>query len=350
MAVYYKGQRMPWFIPGMKSGEEINLDPATFDPSMLPQGRIDMGKDLTMIRIPDVPNRIRIRKGGYVELILETHYDKDTKQSRNKKVIIGTDQSDFLPGMMTPNDNYHNLFDGRGRLYDDPMKKKPIPNGEGRPNHTDQPNAAEQGAKEQPEKNKESQTTKGPKTNKEPKESKDSKESPQAPNQSKPEGKPTDTNINADLQLKLQILAKKEIQLKEKESELNKRERELTDWEQELEKKEEDLFFEAEDADKDHIKLLSYILDSYKETIDHQAKKKPDAPMTQKQIQTINQILSELKEFFTGCETDNLLHLAEEPDPTTDTPGTTNGEMALLLSAYQFTINAYKFDELRNKK
>ena len=341
MAVYYKGQRMPWFIPGMKSGEEINLDPATFDPSMLPQGRIDMGKDLTMIRIPDVPNRIRIRKDGYVELILETHYDKDTKQSRNKKVIIGTDQSDFLPGMMTPNDNYHNLFDGRGRLYDDPMKKKPIPNGEGQPNHTDQPNAAEQGTKEQPEENKESKTTK---------ELKEIKGSPKSTNHSKPEGKPTDTNTNADLQQTLQALKQKEIQLKEKESELTRRERELTEWEQELEKKEEDLFFEAEDADKDHIKLLSYILDSYKETIDHQAKKKPDAPMTQKQIQTINQILSELKAFFTGCEIDNLLHLAEEPDPATNTPGTTNGEMALLFSAYQFTINAYKFDELRNKK
>lgn len=327
MAVYYKGQRMPWFIPGTKSGEEINLDPATFDPRTLPQGRIDVSADTSLIRIPTLPGRIRTRKDGYVELILESHYDREAGQSRNKKVVIGTDESGFLPGMMTPNDNYHNLFNGKGQLYDDPMKRspeaEPPQEADSQPTETTEPRL--------------SQTSPNPQTQ------------PKAASQTRPEGTPTDTNINQELQQLAKALEEKRIRLMDKEYELNQRERELNAWKEQLEKKEEDLFFQAEDTDKDHIKLLSYILDSYKETISQQARKKPDAPMTPKQIRTINEVLGELKPFFAGCETDSLLHLAEEPDPTTDNPGTTNGEMALLISAYQYTINAYQYDELRKK-
>ena len=91
------------------------------------------------------------------------------------------------------------------------------------------------------------------------------------------------------------------------------------------------------------------MLESYQETVGQQAKKKPDAPMTPKQIRTINELLSELRTILAGCETEDYLHLAEEPDPTTNTPGTTNGEMALLLSAYQYTLHAYRYGGLRKK-
>lgn len=339
MAVYYKGKKMPWLIPGMKSTEDINLDPVTFDPRMLPQRRIVMSSDMAMIRIPDVPNRVRIRKDGYVELILETHYDRETKQSRNKKVIIGTDQSGFLPGMMTPNENYHNLFDGRGRLYNDPMKQP-------KPTETEPPETQKaQTTKTPGTADKELKATQEPKATKEPKETKEPKATQEPKttiNQPGPEGKPTDNTKEQELKRRAQ-------ELTNREAELKRREQELDEWQQRLEEKEEDLYFQSEETAKDHIKLLSYILESYKDTVDHQARKKPDAPMTRKQIRTINQILGELKDFFTGCETDDLLHLAEEPDPENDNPGTTNGEMALLISAYQFTINAFRLDELRNK-
>ena len=324
MAVYYQGKRMPWLIPGIKEEENINLDPTTFRPETLPKRIIRMSMDKSLIAIPTLPGRIRIRKDGYVELIIETHYDKETKQSRNKKLIIGTDATGLLPGMMTPNENYYDYFDSQGRLFNDPMKHQ---------TETQQSEAAEQQIKPtQQQPNTTAQQTK------------ETQQSQTAthPNQPKPEEKATDNT-------KEQELLKKSRELTDREIQLNQRERELDAWQKKLEEKEEDLYFQAEDTDKDHIKILSYILDSYKDTINQQAKKKPDAPMTKKQIQTINQILSELKDFFTGCETDNLLHLAEEPDPATNTSGTTNGEMALLLSAYQFTINAFRYDELRNK-
>ena len=333
---------MPWLIPGLKETENINLDPATFRPEMLPKRSIRTGRDQTLVAIPTMPGRVRSRKDGYVELILETYYDKETKQSRNKKVIIGRDDSAFLPGMMTPNDNYYDYFNGQGRLFNDPMKQ-PLPQqteaADKEPNQTEQKTEATQHteATDKQSKPTEQQT----KTTRQPKSPQQPKASTQL-NQLKPEGKPTDNTKE------LELLKKKQ-ELTEREIELNQRERELDAREKRLEEKEEDLYFQAEETDKDHIKILSYILDSYKDTIEHQARKKPDAPMSPKQIQTINEILSELKDFFTGCETDNLLHLAEEPDPATGASGTTNGEMALLISAYQFTINAFQYDELRNK-
>ncbi len=116
------------------------------------------------------------------------------------------------------------------------------------------------------------------------------------------------------------------------------------------EKQEAKITFKKAEETGDHIKLLSNVLDSYADTIQQQAKRKPDAPMSLKQIRTINEVLSELRDFFTGSESDHLLHLAEEPDEKTDTPGTTNGEMALLISAYQITANTYQYGKLRPRR
>lgn len=321
MAVFYEGKRMPWFIPGMKDGEDINLDPVTFRPEMLPKRMIRMSNDKSLVAIPVLQGRIRIRKDGYVELIYESHYDKDTKQSRNKKVIIGNDASGLLPGMMTPNDNYFDLFNADGRLFNDPMQKTE----ESTP-QKEKPEQTETEAKAQPTNQPSKQVKQNPQTN-----------------QPKPEGKPTDSITNEALQQKMR-------ELREKERQLNQWERELGEWQQKLEKKEGELFFREEETEKDHVKLLSYILDSYQDTVEHQAKKKPDAPMTLKQIRTINELLSEFKIILAGCETEDYLHLAEEPDPAANTPGTTNGEMSLILSAYQNTVHAYRYDELRRKK
>ncbi len=314
---------MPWFIPGMNEGENINLDPATFRPGMLPRRMIRMSNDTSLVIVPVLPGRIRIRKDGYVELILESHYDKETKQSRNKKLIIGNDASGFLPGMMTPNDNYFEHFDANGRLFNDPMLK--TLDGEEPKTKKEKPEQTETETKAQP--------TKQP--------SNAAKQNPQT-DRPKPEGKPTEPITNDTLQQKMR-------ELREKERQLNQRERELGEWQQELEKKEEALFFQEEETEKDHVQILSYMLESYQETVGNQAKKKPDAPMTLKQIRTINELLSEFKAILAGCETEDYLHLAEEPDPATNTLGTTNGEMALLLSAYQYTVHAYRYGDLRKK-
>ena len=122
MPVYYQGKRVPWIIPGIKPEESINLDPASFSPDMLPKGRLLLGND-TYVRIPRIPGRISLRKDGYVELILEKYYDKEARQSRNRKVIIGIDNG-VLPGLMVTNDNYFNYFDARGNLVE-AVKKIP---------------------------------------------------------------------------------------------------------------------------------------------------------------------------------------------------------------------------------
>lgn len=52
------------------------------------------------------------------------------------------------------------------------------------------------------------------------------------------------------------------------------------------------------------------------------------------QFRTVNEILTELQEWFAGTDVEDYLHLAEEPweDDLEYHPSTTYGEMAILLS------------------
>ncbi len=72
-AVFYKGRRMSWYIPGLDRDATIELDPVTFTPDMLPQGRIEQGQQPPLIRIPKIPRGLSTRKDGTIELILESH-------------------------------------------------------------------------------------------------------------------------------------------------------------------------------------------------------------------------------------------------------------------------------------
>ncbi len=87
--------------------------------------------------------------------------------------------------------------------------------------------------------------------------------------------------------------------------------------------------------------------------VDEQAKRKPTNPMSLKQIRTINEVLRELRKLFEDTEAEEYLHLAEEPaeseEGKEDNPGTTYGEMALLLSAYDQTITAFQIGRLYYK-
>ena len=79
-----------------------------------------------------------------------------------------------------------------------------------------------------------------------------------------------------------------------------------------------------------------------------QAKRRPDALMRLTQIRAINEILDELRHYFAGSESENYLHLAEEPreDDLEHHPGTTYGEMDILLAAYRWTIHAFRYNSL----
>lgn len=72
-----------------------------------------------LVRIPEIKGRIsRITRNNttYVEYIYERGYDPETGQSRNKKAIIGQ-IIDGYPNALWPNDNYEEYFDiDTGRL------------------------------------------------------------------------------------------------------------------------------------------------------------------------------------------------------------------------------------------
>jgi hypothetical protein len=72
--------------------------------------------------------------------------------------------------------------------------------------------------------------------------------------------------------------------------------------------------------------------------------------MSLKQIRTINEVLRELMDILTDSEVGGFLHLAEEPDPENDNPGTTYGEMNLLLNVYTAITNTFHYGKLRKKK
>ena len=54
---------------------------------------------------------------------------------------------------------------------------------------------------------------------------------------------------------------------------------------------------------------------------------------------------------FTGTEAEDYFHLAQDPreDDLEHYPGTTYGEMAILLSAYEWTISAFLMKHLYAK-
>ena len=72
--------------------------------------------DAFLVRIPKIEGRIYTRQAGphltYVMYIFENRWDKEKKQMRNRKVMIGQ-AIECFPGAMLPNENYYRFFDRR---------------------------------------------------------------------------------------------------------------------------------------------------------------------------------------------------------------------------------------------
>ena len=76
-----------------------------------------------LARIPKIEGMITRHKKKtvngvqcYIDLVLERHYDKEKQQSRNTRVVIGTDISHLYPDMMLTGKRYHEFFDTQGNL------------------------------------------------------------------------------------------------------------------------------------------------------------------------------------------------------------------------------------------
>ena len=70
--------------------------------------------DAFLVRIPKIEGRIYTRQEGphltYVMYIYDTRWDREKKQTRNRKVIIGQ-AINVYPGAMIPFDAYYQYFD-----------------------------------------------------------------------------------------------------------------------------------------------------------------------------------------------------------------------------------------------
>lgn len=301
--------------------------------------------DQILAKIPKIPGMIsrRTKKDGdyittYIELILSHTYDKDKKQSRNRRVIIGTDISHIFPGMMVINSKYHDYFDTKGNLLaksrEDNLKDKD-PQNKNQEDNTPQditskdnnPKGERQAEKaepaEQPKERPEEQTQQQLQTN---------QQSPIQPN--------------------------RQTEPQEEENE--------DDWDEDEEDSEEDKelarMLQESQRKRDRVEHLNSLLIEYKTTIDEQAKRRPDKPLTLYQIRRINELLAEVKDLLSEYDTGAFLQLAEEPvedntnstnkkDNTNKTNNTntqpiTYADMAILLSNYYCTMFSYRTHRL----
>ncbi len=329
----------------MSPVQRMLLNPKEFDPDKLTVNEIEQDNGLIIAKIPNIPGRITRRKKNnsdeyYIELVLSQHYDPETKQNRNKKVIIGTDVSYWLRGMMFANDNYHEYFNIHGEVLPHIIAQWAEEGKQKR--KTEQPNP--QAEAPVPTQNKPTHIIKT--TNNSTKDNPPPNSSSNIPTpipdepEEQPEEQPEEEGEASEVQLK---------ELREREKALEAREKELDKQEKELESRQTVYQIKMDEAIRDHITFLRDILDEHKDIVEAQAKRRPDKPMSIRQIRTINEPMQELRELFKGSEAEDLLHLADEPEADNQDSGTTYGEMALLLNAYSSMLITFFNGKLRTK-
>ena len=90
-----------------------------FDTKKLKTNEIPFGGDQVLAKIPEISGWISRRNNPennttFIALILEKHYNPETKQTTKKRTIIGTVAAPAFPGMMIPNESYYKYFDHLG--------------------------------------------------------------------------------------------------------------------------------------------------------------------------------------------------------------------------------------------
>lgn len=326
---YYNKALSDWVrslhVRGARAGYNPFTDP-NFDADKLDINEIDLGEHI-VAKIPKIADRIREthseEKGEtYIELITDRERDEQTGEIREKTVRIGTDLGRLLPGMMAISDEYHNYFDLKGNLIYDPLGRKEAEERE-KARAEAEKKAAEQAAREKER----------------------AKQVPQKTVKTVRGAERTVDEIR-------ESLLQKERELEEKLHLAKVGLRELEEKKEELDELIEARHFEYEERERAQISLLSSILHNHLTIVETQAKRKPDMLMRRSQIRTINEILNELRDYFSGSNAADYLHLAEEPheDDLEHFPGTTYGEMAVLLAAYSSTLHMFSMEELYEKE
>ena len=95
----------------------------------------------------------------------------------------------------------------------------------------------------------------------------------------------------------------------------------------------------------------NFIIRQYSSAVEAMKSFKPLFPNQMQVFRMVNEILKELKYYFETSSAADYLHLAEEPreDDLEHHPGTTYGEMSLLLDAYDSVLTAFRLDRLYAK-
>ncbi len=366
MPIYDKRDRNNWYnsIPVSSRQKANPLADPDFSIEKMQENEIDFGDGSILAKIPNIEGRIfrrddKDRNSTYIVLLTDSRYDKELKQTRNDKVIIGTELFGKYEGLMMANENYHLYFDTRGRLVNDPMKKRKEEeirdwarreteaNGSTADNTDTTGTACTANETKDPTEETDPTGTTGititdnlTNDRKTDIANNDSTQTTQ--------GERTVDEIRESLLKKEKLLKQQLRALEQKHEEADIQLQELQEKQEKLDELIEAREYEMTKKAASHLDLLYYILDDFLTTVKEQAKRRPDALLRMTQIRTINEILEELKTLFKGTEAEDYLHLAAEPreDDLEHHPGTTYGEMAILLTAYTHTINACRYNRL----
>lgn len=337
MPIIDKRDRNNWYnsIPISNQREAYNpfLDP-NVDVDTLEINEVRQSYDTKIAKIPKIKHRIFRRTEGsstHVIFLVDEWYDQEKGQMRNKKVDIGTDLGGFLPGRMIVNkDNYYKYFNIHGQLINDPLKKR-----------------RDQKAKEAADKEEAGATAR-----------REAETVERAAFVQKETIEETGTETILPEQEEERSVDEIKAALIEKEKLLDEKLKQAEEGLKELEENKKVLdelqdvkVLALEEKEKAHIDLLNEFLESYIDSVREQAKRRPDGLMRLTQIRAINEILDELRNYFAGSESERYLHLAEEPreDDLEHHPGTTYGEMDILLTAYRWTVHAFRYKSLYAK-
>jgi len=284
-------------------GEVPEFDWISFDPRKMTTNEVRNGPAV-LARIPKIEGMITRHKKKtvngvqrYIDLVLDRHYDKEKKQSRNTRVVIGTDISHIYPDMMLTGKRYHEFFDTAGNLL---------------PQYLPDKLKEEKQKKTQKEKNMAEEN----KTEMHPEEkiteTEENKEN-MAPTSFSSTAHSENVNNSA-------IVSAPEAHTPESEEERQRKQQKHT---------------------KDRLNMLRNMLYGYKDVIDEQAKRRPYYPVTGYMVRKINDLLVVLRTLFAPFEGSEFLGFAEEPDPKDPSKGTTFADMAILLTSYDILFSAY---------
>ena len=383
MPIINKNDRGNWYnsIPVEGADRRFRPDPDTFDINKLQENEIDYGNGTVMAKIPVIPGHIYKRSSEnrintYIELVLGRTFDKEKNQGRNKKVIIGTDASGLFPGMMVINDHYREYFDRNGRIIHEELKRTLAEEARQKEEKKQKREAAKREKQKQAMEQKIAERPYGidyasltdrewtalgdvleeALTQDETAVSETAKTETEEGKNGTVRDDLTETeeknpNTTAKKEAKRTV---KEIQqsIEEKEKELIRKLEETDRLRKELDHIQTVKKVQFEEAVRDHIQLLRSIFSSHYSNVREQSKRHNSEIMTPKEVRTANALLSEIKEYFKGSETEDYLQLAEEPVVDRDgeiIAGTTYGEMSMLMSAYHWTLAAHAMNMLNEK-